>query len=179
MTIELVTRSSLLKRTRLRCRRPAAGNEAAHGHGTADRRKHETGVVARDLQAEELHGVFPPSLTGPALAGCQYVRLPSLRSPSWWEPRRTFGLHPFVNLALSGLLIELERQDDRELAATGAHDLRQVALPVQRCLRLQLTGVTIHATGSLDLGTHGRSIGFAAQLGSFGLGSGLSELCAR
>src|SRR5262245_12929131 len=39
--------------------RPAAGDETARGNGTADHRKYQAGVVARDLQAEELHGVFP------------------------------------------------------------------------------------------------------------------------
>jgi len=40
--------------------RPAAGNEAANGQGTADGRKNEPGVVTGDLKPKELHGAFLP-----------------------------------------------------------------------------------------------------------------------
>jgi hypothetical protein len=41
--------------------RPAAGNEAADGQGTADGGKNEPSMVTGDLEPEELHGAFLPA----------------------------------------------------------------------------------------------------------------------
>src|SRR5262245_52390222 len=54
--------------------RPAAGDEAAHGDGTAEHRNYETGVVARDLQAKELHGVCLPIMRRSCSAWCACKR---------------------------------------------------------------------------------------------------------
>src|SRR5215510_15687170 len=75
-------------------------------------------------------------------------------------------------------LVQLQRQDERELGAACSHDLWQAPLPIQRRLRLQLTGVSVHSSCRLDLDTHGRSVGLAAQLSGLGLGSGLRDLGA-